>query len=547
MQVIFHGSFLGRDHGTPRNGIDVPCSCRKTNASFTACPEGTDLFLVLCKVDSYTMKSWRSFLRDAPLKEGYVNKLPPLHKAISPKDFQRRYLMLLPSPLRLEYYKDESCKELKGTILLKKGDPLSHSYTSELIRETESAFALNHSDSKRTYVFLTQTEADMFSWFAKIRDAIEELSWPLSKRRLSRSEHCRPSLSSMPAIPEKEPHPRRYSCTSVDSGYSCDRESLDWRSVLLLKPANHSRAVVIPSCGGMVTVGSAAVFVPPSPSSVRSPCDVSMSVYLTSSVTPPMSHGELLLSPVICINTSSSQLIGPAFVYLPNFAQSIDDWNVRVMTSDSGFNEIPNSWGMHSKVRQNEVPIVVHPGTGNSWIAVCGLPGGNDSRIYSRVAVFGRRLVSNGSSWAVAVKVFPDCGEISRRIRKEMADEDMHLLDQLKKVPVERNACVELTAFDPDGNWSTRQSSFSASANSLWGDDSCNDDLQIEASAKFMAKFDSEGKAVAELPYFSLLCEMRVGAPKTKKQLRAMIQFSESVSEKLTESKSFGQLPHVYV
>eukprot|EP00118_Oscarella_pearsei_P017957 m.181099 g.181099 ORF g.181099 m.181099 type:complete len:159 (+) comp39264_c1_seq8:302-778(+) len=116
------------------------------------------------------MKSWRSFLRDAPLKEGYVNKLPPLHKAISPKDFQRRYLMLLPSPLRLEYYKDESCKELKGTILLKKGDPLSHSYTSELIRETESAFALNHSDSKRTYVFLTQTEADMFSWFAKIRD-----------------------------------------------------------------------------------------------------------------------------------------------------------------------------------------------------------------------------------------------------------------------------------------------------------------------------------------------------------------------------------------
>eukprot|EP00118_Oscarella_pearsei_P017951 m.181105 g.181105 ORF g.181105 m.181105 type:complete len:239 (+) comp39264_c1_seq10:80-796(+) len=196
MQVIFHGSFLGRDHGTPRNGIDVPCSCRKTNASFTACPEGTDLFLVLCKVDSYTMKSWRSFLRDAPLKEGYVNKLPPLHKATSKVytcaraieicsmknspviyilsftqgDFQRRYLMLLSSPLRLEYYKDESCKELKGTILLKKGDPLSHSYTSELIRETESAFALNHSDSKRTYVFLTQTEADMFSWFAKIRD-----------------------------------------------------------------------------------------------------------------------------------------------------------------------------------------------------------------------------------------------------------------------------------------------------------------------------------------------------------------------------------------
>eukprot|EP00118_Oscarella_pearsei_P017953 m.181109 g.181109 ORF g.181109 m.181109 type:complete len:264 (+) comp39264_c1_seq11:302-1093(+) len=142
------------------------------------------------------MKSWRSFLRDAPLKEGYVNKLPPLHKATSKVytcaraieicsmknspviyilsftqgDFQRRYLMLLSSPLRLEYYKDESCKELKGTILLKKGDPLSHSYTSELIRETESAFALNHSDSKRTYVFLTQTEADMFSWFAKIRD-----------------------------------------------------------------------------------------------------------------------------------------------------------------------------------------------------------------------------------------------------------------------------------------------------------------------------------------------------------------------------------------
>eukprot|EP00118_Oscarella_pearsei_P017954 m.181112 g.181112 ORF g.181112 m.181112 type:complete len:547 (+) comp39264_c1_seq12:80-1720(+) len=546
MQVIFHGSFLGRDHGTPRNGIDVPCSCRKTNASFTACPEGTDLFLVLCKVDSYTMKSWRSFLRDAPLKEGYVNKLPPLHKAISPKDFQRRYLMLLPSPLRLEYYKDESCRDCRRTILLKEGDQLRLGYTNELISEAESAFALDHLDSKRTFVFLTQTEAEMFSWFSKIRDAMEGLTWPLSNHRSSLSKNRRHSLPLLPLIPETKLFlSSRDSSFDSDSGCSSDGESSYGTSTLLLKPAYHSRTVVNSSCGGMVTVGNATVFVPPS--SVDSPCEVSMAVYLTSSVAPPMSNGELLLSPVICINTSGTPLIGPAFVYLPNFAQSIDDWDIQVMKSNADCHEIPSSWMVHSKVLEDEAPIVIHPGTGNCWIAVCGLPSGNDSRIYSRVAVFGRRLVSNGSSWAVAVKVFPDCGEISRRIRKEMADEDMHLLDQLKKVPVERNACVELTAFDPDGNWSTRQSSFSASANSLWGDDSCNDDLQIEASAKFMAKFDSEGKAVAELPYFSLLCEMRVGAPKTKKQLRAMIQFSESVSEKLTESKSFGQLPHVYV
>ena len=83
---------------------------------------------------------------------------------------------MLAAPLRLEYYTDKTRKHRRGVIHLGEGDTLIRSYHEHPVGTNENAFALDHLDSKRLYVFATESDEEAFSWYMNIKSSKKRFS-----------------------------------------------------------------------------------------------------------------------------------------------------------------------------------------------------------------------------------------------------------------------------------------------------------------------------------------------------------------------------------
>ena len=368
----------------------------------------------------------------------------------------------------------------------------------------------------------------------------------------------RPSLKlcrsrSLPPIPENPPHdyyPGRNSVTSL-ADYNKDSEPFnsfdsglgtDSTESLLVKPECSNESDIDCLRGGMISAGSACVFVPPN--SVRHRCIAHVRLYLSSLLMPQLKYDERILAPIVSFHVTGKDrlnLTGPSFLYAPNFAHWHDgpgcEWKIRVMTSESKPNEIPEDWKVHSYIRRGEASsaIAINPDT--HWIALCG-EAESGSLIRARLLVFGQRSVRAGTAWDVVVKVCLNCDEIARRIKMEMKREGKEVLKELPNVPVERNACVEISAFDPEQKWVARAGSFCT--NPFWGNNDM-ENLENETYAKFKFQI-SPDVDLSSLTKFSMVCEMRVGMINSKpdqKELRAIVEVHTPRLMRLQSSQSF--------
>ncbi|XP_072171223.1 uncharacterized protein [Diadema setosum] len=101
--------------------------------------------------------------------EGYLTKSPPEHK-INRARWCRRYFKLSSSngELYLQYFKDNTCSKLKGSINLRECEQVDQGLSFETRSKLKDAHIFDIVTQRRKYFLVTETEADMLRWVQSI-------------------------------------------------------------------------------------------------------------------------------------------------------------------------------------------------------------------------------------------------------------------------------------------------------------------------------------------------------------------------------------------
>eukprot|EP00118_Oscarella_pearsei_P022360 m.256913 g.256913 ORF g.256913 m.256913 type:complete len:705 (+) comp40404_c0_seq48:61-2175(+) len=288
------------------------------------------------------------------------------------------------------------------------------------------------------------------------------------------------------------------------------------RSELLIQPlTSGQKAIGIK--GGLVNAGSAELFV--SPGAIKETEAFSLSVYLDSNFTPSVlpASNKLILSPVIFVEPHGRQLNGNVYLRLPHCARSLNGWSLQVMRCDSDQNEFPSQWSVYATYPpqngQPESRSVDSEGLIKlnhfCWLCIQGEAEVNaDPELNVRVAIYGRRVVSDGSYWLVHVLFFLDCGDENSklRVRKTDNDPDLELWDSIT-VPLPIGAEIVLNISDPNDLWrSTRPG---ASHRRIPGAKFWESSFDQEVPHKFDFKWNGR-QNIANVDEFTCRCEVQV-------------------------------------